>query len=578
MEHGKEDGHGSKLETKLPQKYVLQCEEGYAHRKLMGIQRRRTQIRLAQRAYRQRKETTISALNKRVAALELTIENMNETFLDFNDKAIASGIGEWEPHLAKDLKSTMGRFIDYAKNIATDSEVEDYPPTPLLSARTFEQEDIQPDHTLASLAAGSQSAYLQSPSSRTEPAKIVAAPALGYDAAYRRDIGASLGTAQISGFEATQAMQLDQLDHAAWDSIKPAHRYETQSSKSLMKAQSLMPSVNHSLPPPLSYSYQECSFARRLLRTTLESAVRLLSNPNARREDVLRVCRNTFTWSSSQRCLANFKEIIAKSAQENLEYWGAPQLHIGNAGLHYPRVGFDVKSSPPPGWAAKESMGPRPLAQAEMPVDSSLGLDAIAELTGTAGEWLDSNDVDQYLQTKGIFLDGQITWAEVDIAAEPSIGVNLSIEGSPTSSSRNSSGGPQSPPNQDLAFGREPMLQMNDYYWTSRQANVPHMPEPNMDIPYEYSSLYPKAFNASSLFQATAHPHLLQPVHTSSKVYLDVEKFVRSSSSFLPLLAVALLIVSVAMISTATCLGRTPGFRKSSVDSALFKATIQESF
>lgn len=45
------------------------------------VQRRRTQIRLAQRAYRQRKETTISQLRERVNELEDAVETMKDIFL-----------------------------------------------------------------------------------------------------------------------------------------------------------------------------------------------------------------------------------------------------------------------------------------------------------------------------------------------------------------------------------------------------------------------------------------------------------------------------------------------------------------
>lgn len=48
--------------------------------------RRRTQIRMAQRAYRQRKESTLEELRKRVSELTNTIELMNKAFLDHRDR------------------------------------------------------------------------------------------------------------------------------------------------------------------------------------------------------------------------------------------------------------------------------------------------------------------------------------------------------------------------------------------------------------------------------------------------------------------------------------------------------------
>lgn len=48
--------------------------------------RRRTQIRMAQRAYRQRKESTLEELRKRVSELTNTMELMNKAFLDHRDR------------------------------------------------------------------------------------------------------------------------------------------------------------------------------------------------------------------------------------------------------------------------------------------------------------------------------------------------------------------------------------------------------------------------------------------------------------------------------------------------------------
>ncbi|CAD6593266.1 MAG: hypothetical protein ASARMPREDX12_006966 [Alectoria sarmentosa] len=90
-----------------------------------AAERRRTQIRLAQRAYRQRKETTISGLNDRVASLEKTVEDMHKTFLEFNDRAIASGIQKGAPALAGHLKSIAERLGELAKNSTEESDGEE---------------------------------------------------------------------------------------------------------------------------------------------------------------------------------------------------------------------------------------------------------------------------------------------------------------------------------------------------------------------------------------------------------------------------------------------------------------------
>ena len=47
---------------------------------------------MAQRAYRQRKESTLDELRKRVSELTNTVELMNKVFVDFKDRLYASDL------------------------------------------------------------------------------------------------------------------------------------------------------------------------------------------------------------------------------------------------------------------------------------------------------------------------------------------------------------------------------------------------------------------------------------------------------------------------------------------------------
>ena len=88
---------------------------------LTMIQRRRTQIRLAQRAYRQRKETTISSLKQQSTQLQSIIEQMNKSFLRLNDSVLKSGLLQLNPGLGNELKYATESFTTLAKNA---SEIE----------------------------------------------------------------------------------------------------------------------------------------------------------------------------------------------------------------------------------------------------------------------------------------------------------------------------------------------------------------------------------------------------------------------------------------------------------------------
>lgn len=483
--------------------------------KLTFQQRRRTQIRLAQRAYRQRKETTISALNKKVAALESTIEKMHDSFLEFNDKAIASNIARWEPSLAEELKATMGRFIDYAKSMEHDSDIDEEELSPEMPLRLVKNGDVRDGTSLSLQSTTEQPAQSQSLLRMNEPVLMATTSRLPPEY-HNYQTAEGTSNAQASSFDNSQALQMSDLGDVSWNTAEPAHFYPTEAP---------FPSLNEPLPPPATYSFQESSFTRRLLRSTVEAAVRLLTDPNSRREDIFRFCRFTFTWVTRARCLAKLKSLLATTTRESLEIWAAPQWHLGGSGLHYPRSGLDVGSLPPPGWTAREPMGPRRPMNVETPLDPSLDINAIVKLMGLEGEWFDSNDVEQYLRTKGIFLDGQSNWAAVDLATVP----NLSTTDSPVASSRNSSGGPQSPHNPSPAFNSALIQQADAEYWGNENAAIFNLLDTGTGIPLtESSSFNSKSSNSTNNFQANVFSYDVPNTRYQNKVYLDVEKFIRS--------------------------------------------------
>ena len=47
---------------------------------------------MAQRAYRQRKESTLDELRRRVSELTTTVERMNKVFVDFRDRLYSSNL------------------------------------------------------------------------------------------------------------------------------------------------------------------------------------------------------------------------------------------------------------------------------------------------------------------------------------------------------------------------------------------------------------------------------------------------------------------------------------------------------
>ncbi|KAJ5513579.1 hypothetical protein N7463_003131 [Penicillium fimorum] len=82
---------------------------------LINFQRRRKQLRLAQQAYRKRKETTIGNLQSRVHELETGIENISHSFLSFSNLLIEEQLLLQYPHIASALQNITQQCVSLAK-------------------------------------------------------------------------------------------------------------------------------------------------------------------------------------------------------------------------------------------------------------------------------------------------------------------------------------------------------------------------------------------------------------------------------------------------------------------------------
>ncbi|XHG08944.1 hypothetical protein AWENTII_012028 [Aspergillus wentii] len=73
--------------------------------------KRKTQVRLAQRAYRARKDATIASLNDRIYQLEGLVEQMSRTFLSLSGELVKSGVLASTPDLARTLQQSTKHYL-----------------------------------------------------------------------------------------------------------------------------------------------------------------------------------------------------------------------------------------------------------------------------------------------------------------------------------------------------------------------------------------------------------------------------------------------------------------------------------
>lgn len=89
---------------------------------LEEIQRRRTQIRLAQRAYRSRKDNAIQVLEKKVQDLQETNEEISNAFMRFHDYLLVRGILDVAPDLAHHLHCTTENILSLARTLDDEDD------------------------------------------------------------------------------------------------------------------------------------------------------------------------------------------------------------------------------------------------------------------------------------------------------------------------------------------------------------------------------------------------------------------------------------------------------------------------
>ncbi|PYI07713.1 AT DNA binding protein [Aspergillus sclerotiicarbonarius CBS 121057] len=98
-------------------------------------ERRRRQIRLAQRAYRSRKEANISSLKSRISELETVVEKMSTAVLSFSDELVQSGVLAANASLTEHLRDTVQTCLTLAREASNDGEQE----IPIVSPPQTEQ-------------------------------------------------------------------------------------------------------------------------------------------------------------------------------------------------------------------------------------------------------------------------------------------------------------------------------------------------------------------------------------------------------------------------------------------------------
>ena len=489
---------------------------------------------------------------------------MRNAFLAFNDKALALGIQDGSPRLAEQLRITVNRLDELAKSKAIDSNVEEEEQDQLLEAESrdlgetraqlrqtkdssgstrvpafgysgiIHEEADDDDGETAQKAPVTQTLFEDSSSSNWISTEIMQQ----HQTTTPITNEAAFGPAQ--GLESLSATSSDAHDSLIFDTMNPAEQSTqelpfglvplSRKDRSVTDLSSVSKSSGLlSLPSPKSYAFQEASFTRRLLRTTLETGYRIMTDPTSRPEDLQRLCKFTRCFVTDPRITNHLKAMIRGSTSDSLEWEEAPVKHVGGAGLHYPMNRAHTESLLPNGCAADARSGPLPPLQAETPMPDCTTIAQIVDRVECDGEWFDPSDVEQYLRSKGLHLDGQSSIVELD--EDKTLPVSVDTQGppenSPDASSHISTVGPQSPQDADMDWLGDHFVHHDDCLGNEYTIDASELPELGVGLPAgDDNAFYQKNAIPSSDVQTFSND--VPNLNTKIQKFFDVEKFVHS--------------------------------------------------
>lgn len=360
-------------------------------------ERRKEQIRLAQRAYRTRKETTITDLEAKVAGLEASNAEVNATFQSLlmeyvENNSITAQIPELGRRLQQ-FQAVLTQRCSGAGNIESDKETAG---VKRKTGGSLKSDSPQ----LENQPAGDQST--------SSPLKQQSQPLFGglilthepepqtvsQDLTHNMDPSLEDDTYTVVRMphpeNASFGFNLD-----FWDTVP------TQSQWSLPQWEPL--------PLLASGAFLERTLGRKLHRRTTERAAKLLSMENPPYDIMHRVFGFVRNYASLENIRERVATTLSRTANEDLNAYAQPFHQVGGSGTHFTD---DAKTISFPAGAPfpNAGFGMGPFNEKTTTVRDGL-LDVLqrSKFPGWQGDWFDSYEVEQYLSQKLINLpqDGE---------------------------------------------------------------------------------------------------------------------------------------------------------------------------
>ncbi|OTA52710.1 hypothetical protein K449DRAFT_440490 [Hypoxylon sp. EC38] len=541
-------------------------------------ERRRTQIRLAQRAYRNRKESAITDLQAKINNLKDVNNEINSAYQNLFDYASQRGLLAQAPE--------FGEQLQRLQNLIKQTQKEDSPKAGEEDSPERDSDDGAQDAQRVEDAAASN----EEPASTVPEAQtthlwagltVTHEPVLQQDVpTASSNLDPALGNPQLHQYEIVTAPTPNNASFGPHLSIDMNFTNPAYSSWAQHPY--------NRLTGPRTMSFNEWAFARRLHRHAMERAWLLISSPNPPPERMSRVFGFVMLFETVDEIRARTMAALNRTRNDPLSYWEHPFHRLGGSGTHFPDHGPSSLS----GSSSYESpgFGNGPFNERTTRVrDTLLGVSQYINMSGWEGTWFDSGEVETYLAQNGIVIptSADIHTLDVqpdafsDVETQPQIQLMQSVPsnamympfGNPSLNPGMSSDVPPAP--RDSSFsagsniatntGQVPPLPHDDSWppvsLTSNLYGATTTTDGNVPSFTGFDNMAANLFSNSSSYlyphQEPAAP-APAPAPAARRVVLDVNKFIGD------------------LISHATCLGRAPAFRPRDIAKTFWGAVISD--
>ncbi|KAF3068300.1 putative bzip family transcription factor protein [Daldinia childiae] len=534
-------------------------------------ERRRTQIRLAQRAYRNRKENAITDLQAKIDDLKSVNSEINNAYQDLFNYASQRGLLAQAPEFSQQLQK-LQTLIKQTQEQDNSQVNEHNSPE---GHSDDDQRDVQNPEDLVT----DEEPVSTLPNDQT-PA-LLSGIAVSHEPVAQPELDATFG--------------LDPVSNNAH-----AHNYEVITAPTFENASfGLNVPINtgfldpvHSswashpwnrLTGPHTMSFNEWSFARRLHRHTVERAAALISMPNPPPAKLTRVFGFVMLFETVDEIRSRTVATLDSNKDEPLSYWKYPFHRLGGSGTHFPDQAGPSSLS---GSSTYQSpgFGTGPFNERTTRVnDTLLGPSQYINMSGWEGTWFDSDEVETYLAQNGVIIPTAAdihtveihpgAFSDVQLHSHPQHmqdihpnamnipHIDASFTLGPPATISSTIGDPSLSTGSGIttASTAPPLVPTNSWQPIPASSNfyggAQHTEQ--LTPPFTaFDDVTANTFVNPSYYFPNHEIELPAPAITSRRVVLDVNQFISG------------------LIGSATCLGRAPSFRPKDIVSSFWNAVI----